>query len=783
MEGALRFMEVKETSKKRELIKTIAIIFLVVMLVLTFFSQTIMNYSLPEVATQMVTSGTINAKIRGSGAVSVNESYEVMLDQTREIRSVCVKVGDTVEQGDLLFVLGDTESQELKDAQEALDTQELDYQRKILELSKEYAADNQSMKQIREDLQKAIEERDKNAVSDEQISFAKGDLATANVQLKEIEAQITELNEALSGVSTEASTQDQADVDRLTKEVAGMAKTVEAAQKGVTEAEGEVSEAKSQVSTAEGTVETCRKALNDFTATGTLETERKIQDAENELQKAQEQWRTDWLAYRGTLRELFNEAGRRYAVEGSNFSAMEPQEISSTQQMYVEAYLKEKKSELSASSNSSGGDTGSGEAGDETSDLPTATTTTDVYPSSSDLSRWESAYETLIADQEDIATKEQALNRLQQDSSITADTSAEQRQKLEQDLNDAQAALTQAQIVLQTAQQKLSGAESTLKSAEGEQAAAQQRLDDATAYAKAQATALSTEQTNSLKAQIKACEAEKLEQEAEVTRLDEALKALEEKQTTYKAAVETVDTKQRELENALSGKDIDKEMDDLELESARLAIEKQKALVEEYRADTVDTEIKANVSGIVSAINVSAGKNSTPDTALAVIDVVDRGYTLKISVTSDQAKQVKLGDTADITNYYWGNDITATLDAITPDPDNPGKNKLLVFRITGDVDAGTNLTLSIGQRSAGFDAVIPKSALRTDTNGSFVLILTSRSTPLGNRYTATRVDVQVLAEDDTTAAVSGLSANTDYVITTSSKPLDAGTQVRMVENQ
>ena len=46
-------MEVKEKSKKRELIKTIAIVFLAVLLVLTFFSQTIMNHSLPEVATQV----------------------------------------------------------------------------------------------------------------------------------------------------------------------------------------------------------------------------------------------------------------------------------------------------------------------------------------------------------------------------------------------------------------------------------------------------------------------------------------------------------------------------------------------------------------------------------------------------------------------------------------------------------------------------------------------------------------------------------------------------------
>ena len=117
-------MEVKEKSKKRELIKTIAIVFLAVLLVLTFFSGTIMNYSLPEVATQMVSSGTINAKIRGSGTLTANESYEVNLKQTREVRSVCVKVGDTVEEGTLLFVLGDVESEELRTAQEALDAAE-----------------------------------------------------------------------------------------------------------------------------------------------------------------------------------------------------------------------------------------------------------------------------------------------------------------------------------------------------------------------------------------------------------------------------------------------------------------------------------------------------------------------------------------------------------------------------------------------------------------------------------------------------------------------------------
>ena len=63
--------------KKREWVKTAAIVFLSVMLVLTFFSNTIMNYSLPEVATQYVQSGSITAKIRGSGVVESSDPYNL----------------------------------------------------------------------------------------------------------------------------------------------------------------------------------------------------------------------------------------------------------------------------------------------------------------------------------------------------------------------------------------------------------------------------------------------------------------------------------------------------------------------------------------------------------------------------------------------------------------------------------------------------------------------------------------------------------------------------------
>ena len=82
-----------ETPKNREWVKNAAIVFLAVLLVLTFFSNTIMNRSLPEVATQDVTDGAIVSKVRGSGTVTANGNNQVKMEKTRVIRAVLVKAG------------------------------------------------------------------------------------------------------------------------------------------------------------------------------------------------------------------------------------------------------------------------------------------------------------------------------------------------------------------------------------------------------------------------------------------------------------------------------------------------------------------------------------------------------------------------------------------------------------------------------------------------------------------------------------------------------------------
>ena len=118
-----------ETPKNREWVKNAAIVFLAVLLVLTFFSNTIMNRSLPEVATQDVTDGAIVSKVRGSGTVTANGNNQVKMEKTRVIRAVMVKAGQEVKAGDVLFTLGEGSSEEIEALEEKIRNLQNSYNR------------------------------------------------------------------------------------------------------------------------------------------------------------------------------------------------------------------------------------------------------------------------------------------------------------------------------------------------------------------------------------------------------------------------------------------------------------------------------------------------------------------------------------------------------------------------------------------------------------------------------------------------------------------------------
>ena len=215
--------------KRREWVKTAAIIFLAILLVLTFFSNTIMNASLPEVAAQQVSSGAINAKIRGSGTIAANETYDVTISQTRKIASVKVKVGQTVNAGDVLFTLEAAESDELKQAQDALESLERAYEKALLSASTSDAQENREVEKARAAYNEALViYRQYSTMDPANLASAQ---AEADAQLKQLQRQLKQVQKDLTDAQSDRDYTDaQAQVTELTGKISGYESEIESLQ-------------------------------------------------------------------------------------------------------------------------------------------------------------------------------------------------------------------------------------------------------------------------------------------------------------------------------------------------------------------------------------------------------------------------------------------------------------------------------------------------------------------------------------------------------------------------
>ena len=210
---------------------------------------------------------------------------------------------------------------------------------------------------------------------------------------------------------------------------------------------------------------------------------------------------------------------------------------------------------------------------------------------------------------------------------------------------------------------------------------------------------------------------------------------------------------------------------------------KAKTQLEKLEAEVLGSTVESDISGTVMAINVSSGQETNPMDAAVVLQPDGQGYTMSMTVTNEQAKYLSVGDKASLVNSWWYNNLDITLRSIKPDKQEPAKKKLLTFGIQSEygdsISSGQSLSISVGQKNISYDLTVPNSAIREDNNGKFILQIESKSTPLGNRYYASRVDVEVIASDETTSAIKAPLYGWEYVITTSTKPIVPGQQVRL----
>ena len=558
------------------------------MLILTFFSNTIMNYSLVEVSTQQVTSGQITSKVRGSGSVEASESYSVTIEETRKIATVNVKKDAEVATGDLLFTLEDTDSDELDAAKKSLNEAQAAYESAVLTAGIT-VAERQSIE----------------AGKGSSLTQKQNEIAAANQRVKDAQAAVDAA---------------QASVDKIKAQIDAVSNSTTdttAEEKAVLDAEKKNSEAQDSLTSAESAY-TPVKSAYDTALSG--------------LQSAQ---------------STYDEAKTAY------------------------------------------------------DNLPSTATEADKQTAKTSVA---------IAE-----TKLKAAK-------ATYDARKDDLNKVQGSYDSAKSAATDSKNALSNANYNLSV----------------KKL-----------TGTNTAEANNLQAQ-----------------LNTATAAL----TDANSALTSATNDQKKVTDKISGEvtiaSAYKTMTDLQEEVAKL------------QAKSIGTEITSPISGTVTDIAVTAGTTVNANDVMMTIQPENKAYVLQFSVTENQAKKVRVGDTAEILNNWYGNDVSAVVSAIRKDPQNRS-NSIISCEMKGDVSVGDSYTLSIGEQSSNYDTIVPTSAIREDSNGKFILIIESKSTPLGNRYYARRVDVDVITSDDTKSAVTGALEGYEYVITTTTKPIKENEQVRL----
>jgi multidrug efflux pump subunit AcrA (membrane-fusion protein) len=576
-----------ENLKKREWIKNAIIIFLVVMLILTLFSNTIMNYSLPEVSAQYTSSGQITNKVRGTGVVETADPYSLVVKEARKISAVKVRPGDTVEIGDVIYELDEAESEELKEALDELKKLEDAYESKIITSE--------------------IERKTTAAVATGSIGTLESNqakLEAAKNLVESWEKRIAEIEKAQTKYEHEAEGFDSTSLstDKSAWEV--------------------------QKAADEKDYQDAKAAYDDAVLKAS---EKYIKDLKDARDKAEIAWR--------------NASDHTYDVSGSD---------------------------------------------------PIT---------------------------EEIAVKNEENAKEAYYAAEKAYTEAEAERK----------ALTPEYI-------------KKLKDACDSEAANYNYSSGMVNY-----------YNDAIKNGTKEISDKKYNYSSQLVDAKDAKDKAEKAYTELKT----------ELANMYG------------LESDLDAITKQKEKVEKLRSESIGAAITAPVAGTIITVKNVAGETTEKGAEVATIQRAGKGFTMSLNITKEQAKFVSVGDEADVANSWWYSDIHARVREIRPDQANPN-GKIIIFEVEGeDLISGTSLNVSVGNKTANYDIIVPNSALGEDSKGKYVYKVDSKSTPFGNRYIARKVYVTILAESDTESAVSGDLIGWDYVVTTSSKPFEDGQQIRL----
>lgn len=173
--------------KQRTWVKKAAVVFFAMMLLLTFFSGTIRNWTLPQVTTKPVTAGAITPVVSGAGLTEAGAMTELTAQHKGAVLARFAAPGEAVKAGNVILKLEYRDDGSLAAKQAELEQQEKAYAEAVLNASltsdasawTEYQIMRNNLEDAKQRQARCEEYTEKRNALNEQLSAANDSLLQA----------------------------------------------------------------------------------------------------------------------------------------------------------------------------------------------------------------------------------------------------------------------------------------------------------------------------------------------------------------------------------------------------------------------------------------------------------------------------------------------------------------------------------------------------------------------------------------------------------------------------
>ena len=192
-------------------------------------------------------------------------------------------------------------------------------------------------------------------------------------------------------------------------------------------------------------------------------------------------------------------------------------------------------------------------------------------------------------------------------------------------------------------------------------------------------------------------------------------------------------------------------------------------------------KVVSEEDGYVTECCVKAG-DRTADSAAILLADGSHGWNFRAEITEEQTQLLSTGDT--VTLIFQNGKVKeedCVISAIRPTED--GMYEAVAAASGEDHFLGETGSLERTDKSRQFSCCVPLSALYSDNNKDYVLLMREVDTILGTEWSVVKKEVTVVDQNESDAALEdGSLQEEDEIVVFASKAVAPGDKVRLVES-